>query len=79
MNEKLCVICKQNKTISSFYKKDRGYLGVDSKCKSCALIFKKRHYKKSKRLRAGIIELIDDDTMISNDAILLLIQNLRKL
>lgn len=77
MQEKRCVCCNKSKDLSCFYTKGNGYLRVDSKCKKCVLQSKKKHYKKLKRARLGVIEVTDDNGTIPEEAVYLFANNLR--
>ncbi len=58
---KNCAKCNIDQDVGEFYKKSKGYLGVDSQCKQCVLNSKKKNYQKELRARRGKIDLLESD------------------
>lgn len=74
---KSCSHCGVRRNIDSFYKKKKGYLGVDSKCKQCVLRSKQKQYKKMKRAKKGIIEIsVDPEESLPHQSIVLMLKYL---
>lgn len=48
MKYKKCTGCLKNKTLTSFYKKKGGKLGLDAKCKSCISVYHKQRFQQNK-------------------------------
>ena len=76
-HEKICSSCGHLKSSTSFYKKERGLYGLDSKCKDCVLLCKSKNYQRLKQAKKGIINLIDSPSgQVPEHAVALMLKHL---